>query len=122
MRATFQWLTLGILLCSFGFPSAQAISPGTAGLLSVVPGLGQVAEGNTLEGVGWFTVIMGAIAFQHSIPITKNIAGTRTYFLSQAAYDLWHNIFAHSWIDILNESADARRGQISQVQWHIPFE
>jgi hypothetical protein len=38
---------------------AHAIASGLAGTLSLVPGLGQVATGNFLEGMGWFTATVG---------------------------------------------------------------
>lgn len=36
-----------------------AIAPGAAGVLSIVPGLGQAATGNVLEGLAWFTTVAG---------------------------------------------------------------
>jgi membrane protease YdiL (CAAX protease family) len=39
--------------------TAHAIAAGVAGTLSVVPGLGQVATGNVLEGLGWFGATVG---------------------------------------------------------------
>lgn len=36
-----------------------AIAPGAAGVLSIVPGLGQAANGNVLEGLAWFTTTAG---------------------------------------------------------------
>lgn len=36
-----------------------AIAPGAAGVLSIVPGLGQAAEGNGLEGLAWFASSAG---------------------------------------------------------------
>jgi len=35
-------------------------------------------------------------------------------------YDLRHQIFAHSWIDVINESG-ADRSNTYQINWHIPF-
>lgn len=36
-----------------------AVAPGAAGILSIVPGLGQAVEGNPLEGLAWFTTTAG---------------------------------------------------------------
>ncbi len=36
-----------------------AVAPGAAGVLSIVPGLGQAANGNALEGFAWFTTTVG---------------------------------------------------------------
>lgn len=38
---------------------AQAIAPSVAGTLSIIPGLGQVSTGETLEGVAWFASVVG---------------------------------------------------------------
>lgn len=47
--------------------SARAeIEPGVAGVLSIVPGLGQVATGNTLEGLAWFGTVAGLYATNSS--------------------------------------------------------
>jgi len=75
-------------------PEAKALDAGAAGGLSIVPGLGQVAEGHPLEGLGWFTAVIGSLAFSKSVHISEPVAGTQVQLLSQAAYDLWlYNIY-----------------------------
>ena len=69
--------------------SAQAVSAGAAGLLSIVPGLGQTIEGNPLEGLAWFTTVIGSSVLGDSVHIYAPIAGKQTAILNQAAYDLW---------------------------------
>lgn len=49
----------------FTTPMCRAFAqpaPGVSGMLSIVPGLGQVANGNTLEGLGYFSATLGLMA------------------------------------------------------------
>lgn len=58
-------------------PRAEAKpAPGVSGLLSIVPGLGQVANGDVLEGGGWFITTIGLYFSGNKI-------------LSQFGYDIW---------------------------------
>lgn len=57
-------------------PKAHAVDAGVAGLLSIVPGLGQVANGDTLEGGAWFVTTVGL--FVAGGPVMRQIG-----------YDIW---------------------------------
>lgn len=62
-------------------PSRADVSPTAAGLLSIVPGLGQVASGHYLEGLAWG---IGTIYTYSS----------RSPFVAHMGYDLWmYNIY-----------------------------
>jgi hypothetical protein len=94
MKKSFSLLTLILLFNLASAKNANALGAGTAGLLSVVPGLGQVAEGNPLEGLCWFTAVVGSLVFANSVHISEPVSGTQTKLLSQAGYDLWlYNIY-----------------------------
>ena len=67
------FMTLGLV----GHPSdAHAVAAGLAGTLGIVPGLGHVAGGEPLEGLGWFATVVGLYAVPNS-----NV--------QQAGWDLW---------------------------------
>ena len=55
---------MGIIaaFCLLWTTSAHAVDPGMAGTLSIVPGLGQIANGNPFEGLGWFVSSIGLMA------------------------------------------------------------
>ena len=55
---------------------ALAVAPGVAGTLSIVPGLGQVADGEVLEGVGWFVTTIGLFV-------------ERNTYVSNIGFKLW---------------------------------
>lgn len=55
---------------------AFAIAPGVAGALSIVPGLGQVANGDVLEGLGWFVASIGLFS-------------TRSVYSSNIGFKIW---------------------------------
>lgn len=55
LRALF--LALAFLFAPM--TTRAAIAPAAAGVISIVPGLGQVATGNTLEGLAWFSTVVG---------------------------------------------------------------
>ena len=57
--------------------NSKAASPGMSGTLSIIPGLGQVANGKYLEGLAWFTAVGGLLA-------TKNSKRAQ-----QIGFDLW---------------------------------
>ena len=65
-------------------PATAAPSPGVAGTLSLVPGLGQIASGKPFEGLAWFAVIGGGLFLS-----PRGQAWPATAF-----YDLWmYNIY-----------------------------
>ncbi len=51
-------------------------APGVSGTLSIIPGLGQVSNGDTGEGLVWFSSVVGL-----------SLTGNR--YAGQAAFDLW---------------------------------
>jgi len=55
---------------------AEALWPGAAGALSVVPGLGQASQGNVLEGLGWLGTVVG-------------LYGSGNSAMAQIGFDLW---------------------------------
>lgn len=57
-------------------PNALAASPGLKGTLSLVPGLGQMANGNGWEGLGW----LGSVALLY---------GSKNAHLQAIGWDLW---------------------------------
>jgi hypothetical protein len=65
-----------LILTSFTSTRAEATGAGVAGFLSIVPGLGQVANGDALEGAGWFITTTGLFFSGNKI-------------LGQVGYDLW---------------------------------
>lgn len=68
---------VSVLILSLALNShSQAAAPGVSGTLSIVPGLGQVANGNPLEGLTWFLTSMGLFLSGNSD-------------LSQVGFDLW---------------------------------
>ena len=56
--------------------SAHAVAAGVSGTLSIIPGLGQVVNGDGVEGLGWFSTSVGLLLTGNS-------------FLSQIGFDLW---------------------------------
>ena len=72
-RISLPALTL-ICVLLFQPTPAKAVSAGTAGMLSIVPGLGQTVEGNPLEGLGWFVAVVGSFALQNAVPISAPVA------------------------------------------------
>ena len=57
-------------------PAKTQAAAGATGLLSVVPGLGQVVNGDTLEGAGWFVTSVGLFFSGNAV-------------MSQIGYDIW---------------------------------
>ena len=57
---------------------SHAVAPGVAGVASLVPGLGQAINGAPLEGLAWFSSILGGII------LTGGNAYNQTIF-----FDLW---------------------------------
>lgn len=78
MSALKKKLTiLGLLVLSiFYAPQSHAVSPELAGTLSIVPGLGQAANGQVLEGLAWTVTTVGLYL-------------SRNYYLSNVGYKLW---------------------------------
>ncbi len=69
-----------ILLLSFAPVKAHSAA-GAIGLASIIPGLGQVINGDVLEGAGWFVTTVGL--FFSGSPV-----------LGQVGYDIWqYNMF-----------------------------
>ncbi len=64
------------LLCLALATPASAARPGLTGTLSVVPGLGQMTNGDGWEGLGW----LGSVALLY---------GSGNSLLRQIGYDLW---------------------------------
>jgi hypothetical protein len=76
---------LALILCfTTGYSrSAFATPPALSGTLSLVPGLGQISNGDFLEGLGWFaTTIGGLIA-------TQGNANNQTIFLDLWMYNMY---------------------------------
>src|SRR5690348_6753882 len=60
-------LLIFLVTISLGLPSRSfATPPGVAGALSIVPGLGQVSNGDVLEGAVWFTTVLGLFVQRNS--------------------------------------------------------
>ena len=80
-------LALALLLCLV--PGSARASAGVAGLLSIIPGLGQVYDGEPLEGLAWFTAVVGSSVLSPYVHIYGPVAGNQTLILQQASWDLW---------------------------------
>lgn len=76
MKPHLRTLAITFSLLLFQRAPALATTPGLAGTLSLVPGLGQVTNGDGWEGLGWFGSVVGLYA-----------SGNST--LSQLGFDLW---------------------------------
>ncbi len=78
-----------LILCSILFiglhstPAEAKFSPGVAGGLSLVPGLGQLSNGNALEGIAWFTGIVGGYI------LTSGNSNNQTVFLDLWMYNMY---------------------------------
>jgi membrane protease YdiL (CAAX protease family) len=75
-------VALGLLLSLLAPYSASAkTSPGVATVLSIVPGLGQAANGEALEGLAWFASVFALL-------------GSRNKMLQYSGMDAWmYNIY-----------------------------
>lgn len=60
--------------------------PGFAGTLSIVPGLGQVANGDAFEGLAWFVTTVGLLSFKND---TVRKAGMNLWFYNM--YDAYRD-------------------------------
>lgn len=67
---------IGLLFLLSNPLPARAAAPGVSGTLSIIPGLGQAVNGDVLEGLGWFAVVIGTF-------------GSGSSFVSHVGYDLW---------------------------------
>lgn len=85
---------------AFGKPS-----PAISGLLSIAPGLGQVANGNSLEGLGWFVTSVGLF-----------FSGNR--YAGQVGYDLWMYNMYDAYRDA--GASDTSKQNVFQ-NWIAPF-
>ncbi|MBL7716245.1 MAG: CPBP family intramembrane metalloprotease [Bdellovibrionales bacterium] len=97
-------LTLALIV-SLGFQvlsvrPAHAIGAGLAGTLSLVPGLGQIASGQTWEGLSWFAGIAGGMALLYThdnvyrFRTPGDQEGTSFPIFPQAVFNLWmYNIY-----------------------------
>lgn len=72
-------VVLFLLLLTSPLHSLAKPDPGVSGILSIVPGLGQVANGDFLEGLGYFTTVVGLMA------VNKN----KHHFTQGMAQDIW---------------------------------
>src|SRR4051812_38345229 len=73
----FFGIVIWALLPFVAVSSAEAKpAPGVSGALSIIPGLGQVANGDAAEGLGWFATSVGLVL-------------TRNRYLGQIGFDLW---------------------------------
>lgn len=83
---------LFILLLSLGLNSiSNAATPGMAGTLSLIPGLGQVSNGKYLEGLTWF-VSVGAL-----------LANKNSKRSQQIGFDLWQYNMYDAYRDAANK-------------------
>ncbi len=80
------------IIMSISF-SALGASPGLSGTLSIIPGLGQVANGRYLEGLTWFTAVGGLLA-------TK-----KSKRAQQIGFDLWQYNMYDSYRDAGNKQS-----------------
>jgi membrane protease YdiL (CAAX protease family) len=80
-------LTIAILLS----PTAKAVAPGVAGTLSIIPGLGQVSNGQFLEGTAWFVSSIGL--FIQRNPFVSNV-GFKLWEYNM--YDAYRDAGAHN--------------------------
>ncbi len=84
--------------------SYAKLSPGLAGSLSLVPGLGQVTNGDTLEGLTWFATSVGLF-----------FSGNST--LSQIGLDLWlYNMY-----DAYRDAGGAPSARYNVAENYIAF-
>lgn len=77
-RCKAAFLGLILMISVLATPTRCEAGPaaGVAGVLSIVPGLGQVTEGHTLEGIAWATSSIGLYLMPSPM-------------LSQIGWDLW---------------------------------
>lgn len=64
-----------IIILTFTPKLSFGVAAGLAGTASIIPGLGQVLDGEPLEGLSWFAVVVGTI-------------GSGNALISQAGFDL----------------------------------
>lgn len=76
IRPGLLWVIFVALPWIISERSWGEVAPGVAGTLSIVPGLGQVSNGDTLEGAAWFVSTVGLF-----------FSGNR--YAGQVGYDLW---------------------------------
>lgn len=62
MRKKLLYVFLLIISLLANTNSSYAIAPAAAGILSIIPGLGQVSAGRPMEGLAWFTSILALSA------------------------------------------------------------
>ncbi len=86
MLARIFFILLWISLFLDARPASAKPAPVVSGVLSIVPGLGQVANGNYLEGLGYFSVSVGGILIPNKF--TQHI-GLQTYLYQY--YDAWRD-------------------------------
>jgi membrane protease YdiL (CAAX protease family) len=75
LKRSFSIILLLISILSSSLAQAKP-SPGRAGALSLIPGLGQISTGNTAEGLAWGVSTLGLLASQSTL-------------LSYIGFDLW---------------------------------
>ena len=67
-----------------------------------------------------FHITNGASDMEHNFAQRFAMGCIFSFEADRNKYDLRHQIFAHSWIDVINESG-ADRSNTYQINWHIPF-
>lgn len=83
-RIFFFFALIIVLMGSIYEPIAEAkFSPGVAGTLSVVPGLGQISNGDSLEGLSWFAGVLGGFM------LTSGNSYNQTVFLDLWMYNMY---------------------------------
>lgn len=84
---------LWVLTTSSGLSSSSgfALSPGGAATLSLVPGLGEVVEGNVWTGIGYFTSTIGLILFPGKTEFAQVARGAGISLYSYQMYDAYRD-------------------------------
>lgn len=91
-------ITLSFSIALFGVRArpAHAVGAGLAGTMSLVPGMGQIAAGNTWEGLAWFAGLGGGLAYiylgganAYRFRTPGDVEGTSFPILPQAIFNLW---------------------------------
>lgn len=97
-------LLIVLLLSLWNTPAHAKLPPAVAGTLSIVPGLGQVSNGNAGEGLAWFASIVGGFI------ATSGNSYNQTIFL-----DLWmYNMY-----DAYRDAGASRTAKYSLLQNYV---
>lgn len=80
-----RWPTFFLIAwCLVASETGHSASPGVSGTLSIIPGLGQVANGNTLEGLGWFATTIGLVSLRN--PVARKFGQNIWFYNMYDAY------------------------------------